>query len=68
MFLRLFLRTFLNTLFENNFIINFFVKICNKKPNMSLKHLKKKSNVPINKKERSMFFQSFTGDILDCNN
>lgn len=69
MFLRLFFRTFLNSLFVNNFLVNMFVKICNKKQNMSEIILKKKVILPIKETERrNIFFQSFTGDTLDCNN
>ena len=69
MFLRVFLRTFINTLFVNNFLVDMFVKLCNKKQNMFENNLKKKTILPINETERrNIFFQSFTGDTLDCNN
>lgn len=69
MFLKVFLRTFFNSIFVDNFIIGMFVKICNKKTGMSINGLKKKTNSPINSLEReNIFFQSFTGDTLDCNN
>lgn len=69
MFYRVFVRTFLNSLFVNNFIVNEIVKLCNKNCDMSENSLKKKSILPIDKTERrNIFFQSFTGDELDCNN
>ena len=68
MFLRIFIRTFLDSLFVNNFITGMFVKLCNKNKNMSVKFLKKNTNNPIKDIERNIFFQSFTGDTLDCNN
>ena len=69
MFLKVYLRTLLNIVFKNNYIAGMFVKLCNKKQNMPDNYLKKKFNLPIKEKERSIiFFQSFTGDILDCNN
>lgn len=68
MFLRIFIRTFFDYLFKNNFITDMFVKICNKNKHMSVKSLKKNAEGPITDTERNIFFQSFTGDTLDCNN
>ena len=69
--MRRYIRTLFNDIFKNNFLIKFFSKIVNfycklwfKTPNaikfssnMSIKELKKKEN---------LFFQSVTGDKIDC--
>lgn len=69
--MRTYLRTLFNDIFKNNFIIKVFTKIvnfyCNLwfkspntikfKPNMSIKDMEKKNVI---------FFQSVTGDKIDC--
>ena len=68
MFMRVFVRTLLNSIFVDNFIIEMFIKICNKK-NKKFKEILKNNIVsPITETERrNIFFQSFTGDTIDCN-
>ena len=68
---RTYIRTLFNDIFKNNFLVKVFVKIVNfycglwsKNPNP----IKFQSNMPINKlnEKRNLFFQSVTGDKIDC--
>ncbi len=68
MILRTFLRTFFDTLFAKNPVIESFVNICYKNDKNKVKTIKFNSNVPITNIERKkeIFFQSVTGDRIDC--
>lgn len=69
--MRTYCRTLFNDLFKNNFlikifsnIVNFYCKLVFKNtntikflPNMSIEEIRKK---------RTLFFQSITGDKIDC--
>lgn len=71
MFKRTYLRTLFNDIFKNNFLIKCFKKIVNfycslwfNNPNS----IKLEQNMPINNLEKNkiIFFQSVTGDKIDC--
>lgn len=69
--MRTYIRTLFNDLFKNNFlitlcskIVNFYCKLWFKNPNA----IKFSSNMSINELEekKTLFFQSVTGDKIDC--
>jgi hypothetical protein len=69
--MRTYIRTLFNDLFKNNFIVKIFAKIVNfycslwfKDPNS----VKFEQNMSINEieKKKILFFQSVTGDQIDC--
>lgn len=71
MFIRTYTRTLFNDIFKNNFvskficmIVNFYFKLWFKREN----DIKISSNMPINEKKEKkiIFFQSVTGDKIDC--
>lgn len=68
MFTRTFIRTLFNDIFYNNFlvknIVNFYYNPVFKSP----KTIKFQPNMPIEGKEakKNIFFQSVTGDKIDC--
>ena len=71
MFIRTYLRTLFNDIFKNNFLVKGFVKIVNFYFDLGFKRtnsIKFQSNMPINKVEKKdpLFFQSVTGDKIDC--
>ncbi len=71
MLIRTYIRTLFNKFFVQNFIVRFLGKIVNFycevwfNPN---KNIKFEQKLPINKmeKEHMLFFQSVTGDKVDC--
>lgn len=65
---RTFLRKFFNEILNNNFIIESFVNIYYKNKENSSSPIKFDSKKPIETLERkkTIFFQSVTGDKLDC--
>lgn len=71
MFIRTYTRTLFNDLFKNNFVVKVFFKIVNfyfKLWFENTNSIKISSNMPINEKKekRVLFFQSVTGDKIDC--
>lgn len=71
MFIRTYIRTLFNDIFKNNFlskiifeIVNFYCKLWFRKTDI----IKFSQNMPIEelKKKKPLFFQSFTGDKIDC--
>lgn len=71
MFVRTYIRTLFNDIFTNNFlskiickIVNFYFKLWFKNTNT----IKFSQNMPMEelKKKKTLFFQSFTGDKIDC--
>lgn len=71
MFIRTYIRTLFNSILNKNFIVKFLTKFVNfycglwfKSPNC----LKFEQSLSINnmKKENMLFFQSVTGDKVDC--
>lgn len=68
---RTYIRTLFNDIFKNNFIakaiikiVNFYCSFFSKAPET----IKFETNMPINKMEKKYyrFFQSVTGDKIDC--
>lgn len=71
MFTRTYIRTFLNNLFKNNFLIKFISKIVNFYCKLwfnNANSIKFYQNMPIINPEvkKVIFFQSVTGDKIDC--
>lgn len=71
MSIRTYTRTLLNDLFKSNFLVKFFLKIVNFYCNLGSKHtnnIKFSPNMPIDdvREKRILFFQSVTGDKVDC--
>lgn len=68
MLARIFIRTLLNSVFKNNVLVNSFVKIYCKTPCAVEDAIKFKNNLSIQDLERknTVFFQSVTGDKIDC--
>lgn len=71
MIIRTYTRTLFNDIFKNNFVIRILSKIVNfycnlwfTKPNA----IKFKQNIPMHgmEKKKTLFFQSVTGDKIDC--
>lgn len=71
MFIRTYIRTLFNDIFKNNFlskiifeIVNFYCKLWFRNTDI----IKFSQNMPIEelKKKKPLFFQSFTGDKIDC--
>ena len=68
MILRTFLRTLFNSLLTKNPVIDVFVNFCYKTEKVSMKPIKFDKNIPISYSERknNIFFQSVSGDSIDC--
>mgnify|MGYP001805807331 FL=1 len=71
MFKRTYLRTLFNDILKNNFVAKMFVKIVNFYFDLGSNQsnfIKFQPNMPINHVEKKdpLFFQSVTGDKIDC--
>lgn len=71
MFIRTYLRTLINDIVKNNFIVNLIIKIVNFYKDLWFKtpdSVKFKSNMSMKgmDKKKIIFFQSVTGDKIDC--
>lgn len=69
--MRTYIRTLFNDLFKNNFVIRIINKIVNFYCSLwfkSLNSIKFEPNMSINEleKKKLLFFQSVTGDKIDC--
>lgn len=64
--LRTFLRILFTSLFTKNPVADIFVNFCNKNSKKNIKTIKFDSKLPIMEIERKNFFQSVTGDRIDC--
>lgn len=68
MLIRTYIRTLFNDLFKNNFLIKAFVNIYYNFGVKTSENIKFSPNVPIKETEgkKYVFFQSVTGDKIDC--